>query len=35
MPDMDGMTVLAKLRASHEGLPVIVLTAKGGIDSAV
>jgi len=35
MPDMDGMTVLAKLRATHEGLPVIVLTAKGGIDSAV
>jgi DNA-binding NtrC family response regulator len=35
MPDMDGLTVLAKLRASHAELPVIVLTAKGGIDSAV
>src|SRR4249920_1606753 len=35
MPDMDGLTVLAKLRASHPDLPVIVLTAKGGIDSAV
>jgi len=35
MPDMDGMTVLAKLRASNPDLPVIVLTAKGGIDSAV
>ena len=27
--------VLAKLRVSHPDLPVIVLTAKGGIDSAV
>jgi DNA-binding NtrC family response regulator len=35
MPDMDGFAVLAKLRASHPELPVIVLTAKGGIDSAV
>jgi DNA-binding NtrC family response regulator len=35
MPDMDGLTVLSKLRASHPELPVIVLTAKGGIDSAV
>ena len=35
MPDMDGLEVLAKLRASHPELPVIVLTAKGGIDSAV
>jgi DNA-binding NtrC family response regulator len=35
MPDMDGLTVLAKLRVSHSDLPVIVLTAKGGIDSAV
>src|SRR6201995_5100057 len=35
MPDMDGLEVLAKLRASHPDLPVIVLTAKGGIDSAV
>jgi DNA-binding NtrC family response regulator len=35
MPDMDGLTVLAKLHASHPDLPVIVLTAKGGIDSAV
>ncbi len=35
MPDMDGLTVLAKLRASHPDLPVIVLTAKGGIESAV
>jgi DNA-binding NtrC family response regulator len=35
MPDMDGLQVLAKLRVGHPDLPVIVLTAKGGIDSAV
>ncbi len=35
MPDMDGLTVLSKLRATHPDMPVIVLTAKGGIDSAV
>ena len=35
MPDMDGLEVLAKLRSSNPTLPVIVLTAKGGIDSAV
>src|SRR3984957_6100657 len=35
MPDMDGLSVMAKLRVSHPDLPVIVLTAKGGIDSAV
>jgi DNA-binding NtrC family response regulator len=35
MPDMDGLTVLTKVNASHPDLPVIVLTAKGGIDSAV
>ena len=35
MPDMDGVAVLTKVRATHTDLPVIVLTAKGGIDSAV
>ena len=35
MPDMGGIEVLTKLRATHAELPVIVLTAKGGIDSAV
>ncbi len=35
MPDMGGLEVLARLRASAPDLPVIVLTAKGGIDSAV
>src|SRR5215472_18463380 len=35
MSDMGGLDVLAKLRPAHPELPVIVLTAKGGIDSAV
>src|ERR1700689_4014966 len=35
MPDMGGLEVLGKLRASSPDLPIIVLTAKGGIDSAV
>ena len=35
MPDMDGLTVLGKVHVTHPEMPVIVLTAKGGIDSAV
>jgi DNA-binding NtrC family response regulator len=35
MPDMGGLEVLEKLRPTQPDLPVIVLTAKGGIDSAV
>jgi len=35
MPDMDGIAVMEKMRGVHPELPVIVLTAKGGIDSAV
>jgi DNA-binding NtrC family response regulator len=35
MPDVDGIEVLTKLRAVKQGLPVIVLTARGGIDAAV
>ena len=35
MPDVDGIEVLTKLRAANRDMPVIVLTAKGGIDSAV
>ena len=35
MPDMGGLEVLAKLRPTNPELPIIVLTAKGGIDSAV
>ena len=35
MPDVDGIQVLTRLRAVNQETPVIVLTAKGGIDSAV
>ena len=35
MPGMDGLAVLAQLRPVNPGLPVIVLTAQGGIDTAV
>ena len=35
MPDVDGIQVLSKFRAVNHDMPVIVLTAKGGIDSAV
>jgi DNA-binding NtrC family response regulator len=35
MPDMDGLQVMERMRAHHPDMPVIVLTAKGGIDSAV
>jgi DNA-binding NtrC family response regulator len=35
MPDIGGIEVLSKLRAVNQELAVIVLTAKGGIDSAV
>jgi len=35
MPDIDGIEVLTKLRAVNQEIAVIVLTAKGGIDSAV
>src|SRR5262245_16251500 len=35
MPDIGGLDVLARLRPNNPDLPVIVLTAKGGIDSAV
>ncbi|HXJ00639.1 MAG TPA: sigma-54 dependent transcriptional regulator [Micropepsaceae bacterium] len=35
MPDVNGIEVLSKLRAVNQSIAVIVLTAKGGIDSAV
>lgn len=35
MPDLDGLTVLSRVRASYPELPVIVLTAKGSIEAAV
>ena len=35
MPEMDGMTLLGKLRESDRDLPVIVVTAFGDVSSAV
>ena len=35
MPNMDGMTLLAKLRVQDPDLPVIVMTAFGAVDTAV
>ena len=35
MPGLDGMAVLANLRPTRPTLPVIVLTAQGGVDTAV
>ena len=35
MPGMGGLEVLAGLRPTHPTLPVIVLTAQGGVDTAV
>jgi DNA-binding NtrC family response regulator len=35
MPDLDGMGVLARMRAAGRNVPVIVQTAHGGIDNAV
>ncbi|WP_367368330.1 response regulator transcription factor [Schleiferilactobacillus harbinensis] len=31
LPEMDGFTVLHKLRAAHVGTPVLILTAKDGL----
>mgnify|MGYP000362338707 CR=1 FL=1 len=35
MPGMDGMALLGHCRAHHPGLPVILITAHGTVDSAV
>src|SRR5690242_5294022 len=35
MPDLDGLVVLAKMRAAGINVPVIVQTAHGGIDNVV
>ena len=35
MPDMDGMEVLEAIAPTHQELPVIVLTAHGGVETVV
>lgn len=35
MPKMDGITAIKKLRASGNGIPVLILTAKSGVDDMV
>jgi DNA-binding NtrC family response regulator len=35
MPDMDGLTLLTELRERHLGIPFIIVTACGSIESAV
>ncbi|MCA9568164.1 MAG: sigma-54-dependent Fis family transcriptional regulator [Myxococcales bacterium] len=35
MPVMDGLTALRELRASGSSIPVVVLTAHGGVDAAI
>src|SRR5688572_29053265 len=35
LPGMDGIQVLEKLRGDHEGLPVIVISGHGNIETAV
>jgi len=35
MPGMDGIEVLEKVKESHEGIPIIIMTAYATVDSAV
>jgi DNA-binding NtrC family response regulator len=35
MPGLDGLTVLRRIKDIHPGLPVIILTGHGTVDSAV
>ncbi len=35
MPEVDGMAVMERLNPSRPNLPIIVLTAQGGVDTAV
>lgn len=35
LPDADGFTVLRRIRAAHLDTPVIILTARGGVDDTV
>ena len=35
MPEMDGLTLLAKLQRSHQGLPVIMMSGHASVDVAI
>src|SRR6476620_6468894 len=35
MPDMDGLTLMARARQIMQGRPILIMTAHGAIDSAV
>jgi len=35
LPDMDGLQVLAKIRNRKVGPPVLILSARGGLDDRV
>ena len=35
LPDQDGLTLLKQLRASGDTLPILILTARGGIEDRV
>ncbi len=35
LPDADGLTVLAEMRARRDSTPVLILTARDGVDSRV
>jgi len=35
LPDMDGLTLLKSIKAKYKALPVLILTARDGIDSKV
>lgn len=35
LPDRDGLSVLRELRARHDGAPVLILTARAGLDDRV
>lgn len=35
MPDIDGISVLKKVRSSHPDMPVVIMTAHGTVDDAV
>ena len=35
MPEVDGLAVLSEIKPSRPALPIIVLTAQGGIDTVV